>query len=71
MRANRKRKKVCNRIKIYVKIKSIEVGFKTPKRLLLLTNGKPTILAMNTTFHSKDMYRIDPKMTIKWIFSEV
>jgi hypothetical protein len=69
--ANRKRRKVCNRIKMLFVIKSIEVGFKTPKRLLLLTSCKPTTLAMNTTFHSKDLYRIDPKLTINWVFCDV
>lgn len=71
IRANRKRKKVCNRLKVYVIIRSIEVGFKTAKRLLLLTNGKPTTLGMNTTFHSKDLYRIDPKISVNWLFSDV
>jgi hypothetical protein len=52
-------------------IKSIEVGFKTPKRLLLLTSSRETTLAMNTTFHPKDLYRIDPNMSIIWSFSDV
>ncbi len=50
IRANRKKKKFCQKLKMYVIAKNIEVGFKTSKRLLLLTTGKPTCIKYNTSF---------------------
>jgi len=71
MRVNRKKKNFCEKVKLYVNFKNIEVGFKTAKKLLLLTNNKPTFLKQDVTFNDKDLYRADPKISLNCEFKDV
>lgn len=71
IRANRKKKRLCNRLKLYVIIKYFEIGLKTPKRLLLLTNQKPTKIKYDTVHANEDLYRVDPKVAINCRFDDV
>lgn len=39
--------------------------------MLLLTNGKPSLTTMNTTFNTEDLYHIDPKVSVDYRLNDV
>lgn len=38
---------------------------------MVLTNGKPTSVIYNTTYHLEDHYHCDPKISLKFNFEDV